>query len=166
MKLIVHDLTEEQAEPIFPQNAGTKIIGNDGTIHHCIGCFGCWIKTPAQCVIRDHYGDMGKLLSKCDELILVSKCCYGGFSPFIKNVIDRSIPYIHPYFTIRNGEMHHKRRYENRFRLSAFFYGTDITQQEKKTAENLIHANALNLDCQIKKIQFASAADSFRGEFE
>jgi multimeric flavodoxin WrbA len=166
MKLIVHDLTEEQAEPIFPQNADTRIIGDDGTIHHCIGCFGCWVKTPAQCVIRDKYGDMGELLSKCDELVLVSKCCYGGFSPFVKNVIDRSISYIHPYFTIRNGEMHHKRRYENRFRLSAFFYGTDITAQEKKTAEGLVAANALNLDGQIKKIQFASAADSFRGEFE
>ncbi|WP_407654270.1 MULTISPECIES: hypothetical protein [Caproicibacterium] len=35
-------------------------------------------------------------LSQCDELILISKCCYGGFSPFVKNVLDRSIPYIHP----------------------------------------------------------------------
>ncbi len=113
MRLIVHDLTEEQAKYILPQNTDTRIIGDDGTIHPCIGCFGCWVKTPAQCVIRDNYGDMGELLSKCEELIFVSKCCYGGFSPFVKNVIDRGISYSHPYFTIRNGEMHHKRRYES-----------------------------------------------------
>ena len=166
MRLIVHDLTEEQAKEILPQDTDTRIIGNDGTIHHCIGCFGCWVKTPAQCVIRDNYGDMGELLSKCDELIFVSKCCYGGFSPFVKNVIDRGISYSHPYFTIRSGEMHHKRRYENHFRFSALFYGTDITEQEKKTAENLVHANALNLDCQVEKVRFAPTADSFRGEFE
>ncbi len=166
MRLIVHDLTEEQAKQILPQNTDTRVIGDDGTIHHCIGCFGCWVKTPAQCVIRDNYGDMGELLSKCDELILVSRCCYGGFSPFVKNVLDRSISYIHPYFTIRDGEMHHRRRYENHFRLNALFYGTDITEKEKKTAENLAHANALNLDCQVEKVHFAPAADSFRGEFE
>ncbi|HEX3016340.1 MAG TPA: flavodoxin family protein [Caproicibacter sp.] len=166
MRLIVHDLSEEQAKSILPQDNDTRIIGDDGTIHHCIGCFGCWVKTPAQCVIRDNYGDMGELLSKCEKLIFVSKCCYGGFSPFVKNVIDRGISYSHPYFTIRNGEMHHKRRYENSFLLSAFFYGTDITAQEKKTAENLVHANALNLDCKVGKIQFASAVDSFRGEIE
>ena len=83
MRLIVHDLAEEQVKCIFSQNLDTQIIGDGGTIHHCIGCFGCWVKTPAQCVIRDNYGDMGELLSKCDELILVSKCCYGGFSPFV-----------------------------------------------------------------------------------
>lgn len=166
MRLIVHDLTEEQAKQILPQNTDTRIIGNDGTIHHCIGCFGCWVKTPAQCVIRDHYGDMGELLSKCDELIFVSKCCYGGYSPFVKNVIDRGISYSHPYFTIRSGEMHHKRRYENHFRLRAFFYGTDITQQEKKTAEGLVAANALNLDCLPEKVHFAPAVELFRGEFE
>ena len=166
MRLIVHDLSEEQAKRILPQNTDTRIIGDNGMIHHCIGCFGCWVKTPAQCVIRDNYGDMGELLSKCDELILVSKCCYGGFSAFVKNVLDRSASYIHPYFTIRNSKMHHRRRYDNSFRLKAFFYGAGITAQEKKTAENLVIANALNFDCQAGKVHFASTADSFRGEFE
>ncbi|HHV32444.1 MAG: flavodoxin family protein [Ruminococcaceae bacterium] len=166
MKLIVHDLPEEQVKLILPQNGNTRLIGDDGTIHPCIGCFGCWVKTPAQCVIRDNYGDMGKFLSKCEKLVIVSKCCYGGFSPFIKNVMDRSISYCHPYFTIRNGEMHHRRRYENHFDLSVFFYGSNITEQEKRTAEDFVHANALNFDCQLKEIKFASTADSFRGEFK
>ena len=121
MKLIVHDLAQEQASQILPQNADIRLVGNDDTIHCCVGCFGCWVKTPAQCILRDSYGDMGELLSKCSELTFVSKCCYGGFSPFVKNVIDRSISYSHPYFTIRNGEMHHQPRYQNHFRLSAFF---------------------------------------------
>lgn len=164
MRLIVHDLTKEQANRILPQNTETRIIGDNGTIHPCIGCFGCWVKTPAQCVIRDSYRDMGELLSKCDELILISKCCYGGFSPFVKNVLDRSASYFHPYLTIRNGEMHHRLRYQNHFRLRSFFYGAYIHEQERKTAESLVRANALNFDCKVEKIQFASAVDSFRGE--
>lgn len=164
MKLIVHDLTQEQANSILPQNTDTLLIGNNDTIHCCVGCFGCWVKTPAQCIIHDSYADMGELLSKCSELILVSNCCYGGFSPFVKNVIDRSISYSHPYFTIRNGEMHHRRRYSNHICLSAFLYGTDITAQERETAERIIHANARNLDSQIGKILFAASAESFRGD--
>ena len=166
MRLIVHDLAQEQANIILPQNTDTRLIGNNDTIHCCVGCFGCWVKTPAQCIIRDSYADMGELLSKFSELIFVSNCCYGGFSPFVKNVIDRSISYSHPYFTIRNGEMHHQPRYQNHFRLSAFFYSPDLTSQEKETAEHIVHANALNLNCQIGKIRFAASAESFRGDFE
>ena len=166
MRLIVHDLTQEQASTILPQSTDIQLVGNDDTIHCCVGCFGCWVKTPAQCVIRDSYADMGERISKCSELIFVSKCCYGGFSPFVKNVLDRSISYSHPYFTIRNGEMHHRRRYSNHICLSAFFYGADITAQEKETAEHIVHANALNMNCQIRKIRFAASAESFRGDFE
>ncbi len=74
MKLLIHDLESKDFKKIFPnQLDDTIIISDDGTIHHCIGCFGCWIKTPAACVIRDKYGDMGEYLSKCQEVILISK---------------------------------------------------------------------------------------------
>lgn len=71
-------------------------------LRHCIGCFGCWVKTPGECIIKDSYQNMGKQLSKCEELILISKCTYGGVSPFVKNVLDRAIPYISPNFRIVN----------------------------------------------------------------
>lgn len=115
MRLLIHDLNNEEFQELFTkQMSETMIISDNGTIRHCIGCFGCWVKTPAACVIRDDYGDMGENLSKCKDLIIISKCCYGGLSPFVKNVLDRSISYIHPYFVTRNGEMHHRRRYKTK----------------------------------------------------
>ena len=88
MKLLIHDLKDEEVKEVFPSVLeDIKIISDDGTIHACIGCFGCWVKTPAACIIRDKYGDMGEYLSKCQELIIISKCFYGEFSPFIKNVV-------------------------------------------------------------------------------
>ena len=116
--------------------------------------FGCWIKTPAVCIIRDKYGDMGEYLSKCKKLIIISKCCYGGFSPFVKNVLDRSISYVHPYFKIKNGEMHHKRRYKNKIDLHIIFYGEKLTENEKSTASRLVKANSINLDCNESKVTF------------
>lgn len=113
-----------------------------------------WVKTPAACVIRDKYGDMGEYLSKSDELVIISECCYGGFSPFVKNVLDRSISYIHPYFIIKNGEMHHKRRYKNKIKLKVLFYGGNITDREKQTAEKLVKANSINLHCKTYSVSF------------
>jgi len=164
MKLLIHDLEEENFKGILPSTIdNVKIISADNTIHNCIGCFGCWIKTPGACVIRDKYGDMGEYLSKCDDVIIISKCFYGGFSPFIKNVMDRSISYLHPYFVIRKGEMHHRSRYNNNFNLKVWFYGENITEQEKKTAEKLIQANAINLNCSLKEVTFVQDIAKIEG---
>jgi len=51
MKLLIHDLENNEFKKIFPnQLDDTIIISDDDTIHHCIGCFGCWIKTPGALV--------------------------------------------------------------------------------------------------------------------
>jgi multimeric flavodoxin WrbA len=155
MKIFITDLEIKEFETLFPSSLeDAVIISDDGSIKHCIGCFGCWIKTPGACVIRDNYGDMGEYFSKCKELIIISKCCYGGFSPFVKNVLDRSISYVHPYFEIRNGEMHHRRRYDNEIHMQVWFYGENITEKEKETAKKLIKANGINLSCNVRKITF------------
>ncbi|WP_310603673.1 flavodoxin family protein [Anaerosporobacter sp.] len=158
MKLIISDV---QNLPI-KENDNCRIIYDNGNIHHCIGCFGCWVKTPGKCVINDGYENMGKLLSQCEELILISRCTYGGFSPFVKNVLDRAISYISPNFVIRNGEMHHKRRYANVINISAYFYGTDITSSEKETAKKLVTANAVNYDGKVNKITFLDSVDKVK----
>lgn len=165
MKLLIHDLEDKDFQKLFPSPLNeTVVVSNDGTIHHCIGCFGCWIKTPAACVIRDNYADNGEQLSKCNEVIIISKCCYGGFSPFVKNVLDRSISYVHPYFEIRNGEMHHRRRYENHFDMHIWFYGDNISEREKNTAQRLVKANSINLDCNISKLEFIHDIQELEGQ--
>jgi multimeric flavodoxin WrbA len=145
MKLMIHDLNQQEFTSLqVIQDLHTKVISDNGTIHHCIGCFGCWIKTPGTCVIKDGYQNMGELLSKCDELIIISKCIYGSYSPFIRNILDRSIPYLLPYFTTINGETHHQQRYDHKFHLLVHFYGNDILAAEKTTAKTLVAANSTN----------------------
>ena len=165
MKVIIHDLHESAFRELFPEEMDdTRIIYEDSTINHCIGCFGCWVKTPAECIIRDAYGDMGEILSKCHEMVVISKCVYGGFSPFVKNVLDRSISYIHPYFVIRKGEMHHKKRYKNTFDFHAYFYGDEIADSEKDIAERLIRGNAVNFDSKHSSVHFFRQYEELRGQ--
>ncbi|BCN31239.1 flavodoxin family protein [Anaeromicropila herbilytica] len=163
MKLLIHDLKSDVFQSAFPSlPEDTKITSNESTIHHCIGCFGCWVKTPSKCSIRDKYGNMGEYLSKCNELIIVSNCRYGGFSPFVKSVLDRSISYVHPYFRFINGEMHHKRRYDNKINLHVHFYG-EITEDEKNTANKLVKANSINLDLDSYDVSFYKVTKEMEG---
>ena len=87
MKLIITDIEEFN----FSVEGEHKIIKPQQSIHHCIGCFGCWIKTPGRRVIHDGYEDTGIEMGRCKELILISRCCYGSVSPFVKMVQDRAI---------------------------------------------------------------------------
>lgn len=161
--MIIHDLVPEQAELVLAAFKDSCIISDNHTIHSCIGCFDCWIKTPGQCVIKDGYEMMGALLSRTNELIVISRMNYGGFSPFVKNVLDRSISYMNPNFRILNKEMHHKRRYDNVISIRVIFYGEDITREEKDTAKGYVQAVCINLDARLKELQFLTSKELMEG---
>ena len=138
------------------------ILVNASDIHrYCIGCFGCWLKTPGTCIIWDGFEDMGKRLSQVSEFILISKATFGSYSSAGKNVLDRSISYVLPFFEIRNGEMHHGERYHNALTISALFYG-HMTENEKRTAQNLVKANAVNLNAALGKVHFVEGMEDVR----
>lgn len=156
VKLIITDL-----ESLPMQIEGEyRLINPKGNIKNCIGCFGCWAKTPGECVIKDGYENTGVLMGNCTEMIIISECCYGSVSPFIKNVQDRAISYVQGDFVIRNGEMHHKQRYDNKILMSAYFYGSDITEEEKQTARDILEGNAENYEGELKGVYFYSSPEA------
>ena len=123
MELLIHDMEKSHGELMLKHKKNNiTVISDNGTIMPCICCYNCWIKTPGQCVIHDGYDNMGLLISKCDHLIIISQCFYGSYSPFVHNVLDRSIPYILPYFRTKNSETHHKNRYDNNIIFTVYFY--------------------------------------------
>ncbi len=157
--LIIHDLNENEVK--FPQNA--EVVANNGKIKKCVGCFGCWIKTPGKCVINDGYQDMGAKIGAAEKLVIISRCVFGSYSPFVKNVFDRSISYVLPDFEIRNGEMHHCSRYDNKLKISAYFYGEGLTEFEKQTAEKLVRANAENYNAEVAEVIFVDSVSELEG---
>ena len=124
------------------------------------------MRTPGACVIQDAFGDMASLLAGCDEFVVISRVVYGGFSAAVKQVLDRCIPYIHPYFTIQNGEMHHKRRYPQQFWLTVWLYGTDVTPDERDIALNVATANAVNLYTRGLSVRFFAAPEEMGGAWK
>lgn len=155
MVILIHDLPSEEAERLLASyHKPPQVVANDGTIQHCLGCFGCWTKDPGICILDDRYSKNGALMGRARKIHIVSRCVYGGFSPFVKNVLDRSISYVHPDFRLREGRTHHRLRYAAPFRLEVTFYGDSITDAERATAEKLVRANVINMGCLLERVTF------------
>lgn len=164
MTVIIHDLESAELKAMFPQTENNVyLISPKEAIQHCIGCFGCWIKSPGKCVLKDSYNNMGAIFSQAERVIIISECCYGGYSPFVKNILDRSISYLLPFFRTKNNETHHKQRYKNTFPITTYFYGESITSQEMDIARNLAKANAINFYSQSCEVFFYKTLEQLIG---
>ncbi|MBQ1362828.1 MAG: flavodoxin family protein, partial [Oscillospiraceae bacterium] len=106
MNLVIHDLKPAEWQQIEHAYEGWTIISDNGLICPCVGCFRCWNKTPGVCVMKDVFENMGQLIHRADEVVVISHYTYGGFSGFVKNVIDRCLGYVLPQFEIIGGETH------------------------------------------------------------
>lgn len=154
MRTIIHDLKEKEIKKLnfFKDDI---IISALDCKFHCIGCFSCWIKTPSKCIMKDDFYNNAKNLKNSDELIIISKNRYGCYSSHVKQILERCIGYVLPYFTIRNNEVHHQSRYEHQLKLTAYFYGNS-TQNEKNSINQLIKANAVNLNAFEHKVIYVN----------
>lgn len=52
-RYILHDLDLKIAEDILEQSANTIFIPVKKAYSRCTGCFGCWLKTPGECTMKD-----------------------------------------------------------------------------------------------------------------
>lgn len=88
-------------------------VGTDN-LKFCMGCFGCWVKKPGECIINDMMAQINRNVMNSDVVIYLNPVFFGHFSPNIKNAIDRSLPNMLPFFKkgrmvqrcIRLGMMH------------------------------------------------------------
>ena len=154
MNLLIHDLNEEEWAKVRENYAGWDVVKDNGAMHPCIGCFGCWNKDPGRCVVRDGYEDMGARIHRADEVVVISRCTYGGFSGSVKNVFDRSLGYVLPQFEIVGGESHHKRRYDEDKPFTFIFYGHELTDEEKDSARRYVTAVCANIRGHVKDVVF------------
>ena len=77
----------------------------------CTGCFGCWTRTPGECVQEDDARDVLCSYVASDLVVYVTPVTFGGYSSLLKTMLDRLIPVLDPRFTVVGGEIHHRLRY-------------------------------------------------------
>ncbi len=124
---------------------------NSLSIHSCTGCWSCWVKTPGCCIFND---DMPSLLSaiiNSDLLIYLAEPVLGYVNHRTKIVMDRSIPLVHPYIELVDGECHHKMRYQKYPQLGLILEDSgDLEKEDLEIIEHLFSRFALNFKSELK----------------
>jgi len=123
-----------------------RLLLSEIDIAPCLGCFGCWMKTPGVCVIDDAGRDIARRIVDCDLLIFLTPVTFGGYSWQLKKAIDRSIPNILPFFRRVNGEVHHVKRYARYPRLLGLGVVPrgPVDPDEEELFETMVRRNAIN----------------------
>ena len=141
MKVILYDLGPEY-EDLIKEKCG-RAVAADGKYAPCQGCFGCWTKHPAECFMKDKLKQVCRLIGRADELVIVTKNLYGGYSAAVKNVLDRSIGTSTPLSTYRGRQMHHTLRYGKHELWKVVVYG-EASGAEMATFRSMAERNAVN----------------------
>jgi multimeric flavodoxin WrbA len=116
----------------------------DLKVADCVGCFGCWVKTPGQCVIDDPAREIAAKIAQSDLLICVSPIVFGGYSYELKKALDRQIPTILPFMKKYKGEIHHPRRYDKRHNIAAIGVLPQPNPESEAIFKTLVYRNSLN----------------------
>ena len=151
-RLILHDLDAETALDLFKDVNNAQFFCANKKMAPCHGWYSCWLQTPGLCIMHDGTESLGKQIAFCGEFIIISKNLYGGFSTEIKNALDRSISSALPFFCVRNNELHHMPRYQNRGKMTAYIYNaSEISETDKESLTEISKANGINMnksDCE------------------
>ena len=112
--------------------------------------------------MKDGLRQVCRVIGQADELVIVTKNLYGGYSAAVKNVLDRSIGTSTPLSTYRGGQMHHTLRYGKHGLWKVVVYG-DITGEERETFRLLAQRNAINDGFERSEVVFLEDLSELEG---
>ena len=113
----------------------------------CMGCFGCWTKTPGLCVIKDSGNDIAGKIINSDLVVILTPVTFGGYSSELKKILDRiSCPIASPFFTKVHGEVHHQRRYDRYPHLLALGTLPEADPESEGIFTTLVERNSISMN--------------------
>ncbi len=128
------------------------VLLREKKIAPCMGCFGCWIKTPGICAIDDFGRDLARMAVRCDVIIFLTPITFGSYSSELKKAVDRfACSMLLPFFMKINGEIHHKPRYKPLPDLIGIGMLPERDEESERIFAGIIKRNGLNLHCRVAK---------------
>jgi multimeric flavodoxin WrbA len=144
-----------------------------GELAYCMGCFGCWIKKPGECVIPDLMKEINDTYMNSDIVVYLCPIVFGEFSANMKNALDRWIPNILPFFVVRkDSSTTHTSRYASYPKQIMLGYSDslvgedaklfeDITKKHRRSIEVIIYGNSTeDLKTNLNKIELGRVGGS------
>jgi len=149
------------AETLQQDGSALEVLSlKDLKLAHCIGCFGCWTRTPGICVENDAGRQVAQAFVQSDTAVLFTPVTFGGYSPELKRMTDRFIQLITPQFAIMHNEVHHPPRYTRRPRFLVVGVQRQSNPHEAEIFRTLGGRNALNLSPPSFASEVVAATDS------
>ncbi len=125
-------------------------------IAHCVGCFGCWTRTPGKCVIHDDAPQVYTAIAKCDTVLYISRVVYGSYDVPMKTMLERAIPVQQAFIRIHQNETHHIHRNPRLKKATILAYG-DLSPEGQEIFRELVGRNAKNMNFESYDIIFTTA---------
>ncbi|MEI6347469.1 MAG: NAD(P)H-dependent oxidoreductase [Bacteroidota bacterium] len=118
-------------------------------IKSCVGCWNCWWKTPGKCTINDDAGQILASVINSDFIIFASPIMAGFTSSLLKRIHDRFVGLVHPYILIKEGECHHKMRYDKYPDFGILLSKeADTDDEDLQIIDDVYDRFALNFHCE------------------
>lgn len=147
-------VSDRPLELPLPDGAGVEWVDLSRLkIANCMGCFGCWTKTPGQCVIRDDAVAVYPLIARSERLLYVSRVRYGGYDTPMKILLERAIPVQKAFIRVVDGETHHVQRAVAPKDAVILAYGTE-NEEERELFRRLVGRNQRNMNFRSWKVVF------------
>jgi multimeric flavodoxin WrbA len=132
-------------------NAVTQIDLRDIPLRHCVGCWGCWVKTPGQCSSQDASIEMDRAVIQSDFTLWAAPLKMGFPSELLKMALDKHLPLIHPYMEVAYGEAHHLKRYARYPRVGLLLEKEPTTDERDLQIVRDIHCRtAINFKTRLE----------------
>lgn len=122
-------------------------------ISNCVGCFGCWTRTPGRCVIRDDATRVYPLIAASEKVLYVTHVKYGGYDTVMKTMLERAIPVQQAFLRIVQGETHHVQRAVVPKQAVIVAYG-ETSEEEQALFRRLVERNARNMNFASHRVVF------------
>lgn len=152
MRLILSDIDLKQ--DAIQQKDTNFIDLSSLQIKNCMGCFGCWTKTPGKCVIRDGAVGVYPRIAASDRVLYVSRVKYGSYDTVMKTMLERAIPVQQAFIRLLDGETHHVQRAVAPKQAVILGYG-DTSAEEREIFRQLVARNAKNMNFAQYRVEFA-----------
>jgi multimeric flavodoxin WrbA len=129
----------------------TRMNLREMDLRGCNGCWSCWVKTPGECVQADDGPRLRQAIITSDFHLMASPLRMGFPSALLKTALDKSIPLIHPYFVVVNGEAHHRPRYDHYPRIGLLVQPESSTDAaDLQIVADIFSRSALNMKSRLE----------------
>jgi multimeric flavodoxin WrbA len=143
-------LTQLQSALQADGQAVTRLDLRDLPLRYCVGCWGCWVKTPGECLSQDASLVIDRAVINADFVLWAAPLKMGFPAALLKMALDKHLPLIHPYVVVDQGEAHHLKRYARSPRLGLLLEKeADTDERDLQIVTEICSRTALNFKTRL-----------------